>query len=137
MRFVIRLLINALALWLTVLILHPHVQVTSWDSAADGTSWSWPLFWTYVLLAVIFGIVNGIIGTAIKIVAFPLYILTLGLISLIVNGLLFLLVAWISTLLGFGLSVESFWWGVLGAIVLGVIGWLIGIILRPFTRSRR
>jgi len=137
MRFVIRLLINALALWLTVLILHPHVQVTSWDSAADGTSWSWPLFWTYVLLAVIFGIVNGIIGTAIKIVAFPLYILTLGLISLIVNGLLFLLVAWISTLLGFGLSVESFWWGVLGAIVLGVIGWLIGIILRPFTRARR
>jgi putative membrane protein len=137
MRFVIRLLINALALWLTVLILHPHVQVTSWDSAADSTSWSWPLFWTYVLLAVIFGIVNGIIGTAIKIVAFPLYILTLGLISLIVNGLLFLLVAWISTLLGFGLSVESFWWGVLGAIVLGVIGWLIGIILRPFTRARR
>jgi putative membrane protein len=81
--------------------------------------------------------VNGIIGTAIKIVAFPLYILTLGLISLIVNGLLFLLVAWISTLLGFGLSVEGFWWGVLGAIVLGVIGWLIGIILRPLTRKKR
>ena len=54
MRFVIRLLINALALWLTVLILHPHVQVSSWESAADGTDWSWPLFWTYVLLAVIF-----------------------------------------------------------------------------------
>lgn len=137
MRFVIRLLINALALWLTVLILHPHVQVASWNSGADGTNWSWPLFWTYVLLAVIFGVVNGIVGTAIKIVAFPLYILTLGLISLIVNGLLFLLVAWISTLIGFGLSVESFWWGVLGAIVLGVIGWLIGIILRPLTRKRR
>lgn len=137
MRFVIRLLINALALWLTVLILNPHVQVSSWDAAADGTDWSWPLFCTYVLLAVIFGIVNGIVGTAIKIVAFPLYILTLGLISLIVNGLLFLLVAWISTLLGFGLSVEGFWWGVLGAIVLGVIGWLIGIILRPLTRKKR
>jgi len=146
MRFVIRLLINALALWLTVLILNPHVQVSSWDTAADaaaadvtgsgGFGWSWPLFWTYVLLAVVFGIVNGIIGTAIKIVAFPLYILTLGLISLIVNGLLFLLVAWISTLIGFGLSVESFWWGVLGAIVLGIIGWLIGIILRPLTRKR-
>jgi putative membrane protein len=137
MRFVIRLLINALALWLTVLILNPHVQVASWDAAADATSWSWPLFWTYVLLAVVFGVVNGVIGTAIKIVAFPLYILTLGLISLIVNGLLFLLVAWISTLIGFGLSVETFWWGVLGAIVLGVIGWLIGIILRPLTRRNR
>ncbi|MBN9140333.1 MAG: phage holin family protein [Micrococcales bacterium] len=136
MRFLVRLLINALALWLTVLILNPHVQVASWDAAADATSWSWPLFWTYVLLAVVFGIVNGVIGTAIRIVAFPLYILTLGLISLIVNGLLFLLVAWISTLTGFGLSVESFWWGVLGALVLGVIGWLIGIIFRPLTRKR-
>jgi putative membrane protein len=136
MRFLVRLLINALALWLTVLILNPHVQVSSWDAAADATSWSWPLFWTYVLLAAVFGIVNGVIGTAIKIVAFPLYILTLGLISLIVNGLLFLLVAWISTLIGFGLSVESFWWGVLGALVLGIIGWLIGIIFRPLTRKR-
>lgn len=137
MRFIVRLLINALALWLTTLILNPHVQVSSWDAAADsGTDWSWPLFWTYLLLALIFGVVNGIIGTAIKIVAFPLYILTLGLISLIVNGLLFLLVAWISTLIGFGLSVEDFWWGVLGALVLGIIAWLIGIIFRPLTKPR-
>ncbi len=136
MRFVVRLLINAFALWLTVLILSPHVQVESWDPFADATNWSWPLFWTYVLLAALFGLVNGVIGTAIRIVAFPLYILTLGLISLIVNGLLFLLVAWISTLTGFGLSVESFWWGVLGALVLGVIGWLIGILFRPLTKKR-
>ena len=62
--------------------------------------------------------------------------LTLGLISLIVNGLLFWLVAWISGLLGFGLIVVGdFWWGVLGAVVLGVIAWLIGIILRPFTAA--
>lgn len=131
MRFVFGLLVNALALWLTTLILDPHAKVTSWDG---GTGWS--LFWTYLLLAVIFGIVNGVVGTAIKIVAFPLYVLTLGLISLIVNGLLFLLVAWISTLIGFGLSVEGFWWGVLGALVLGVIGWLIGIIFRPLTKKR-
>jgi putative membrane protein len=137
MGFVIRLLVNALALWLTVLILSPHVQVASWDAAADSAGWSWPLFWTYLLLALAFGIVNGVIGTAIKVIAFPLYILTLGLISIIVNGLLFLLVAWISTLTGFGLSVEDFWWGVLGALVLGVLGWLIGIILRPVTPRRK
>ena len=63
--------------------------------------------------------------------------LTLGLISLVVNGLLLLLVAWISGLIGFGLTVENFWWGVLGALVLGIITWLIGIILRPFTGSTR
>ena len=142
MRFVIRLLINALALWLTVLILDPHVQMRSWDqtadaAASDGAGVSWPLFWTYLLVALVFGLVNGIIGTAIRIVAFPLYILTLGLISLVVNGLLFLLVAWISSLTGFGLSVETFWWGVLGALLLGVIAWFIGIIFRPLTKRKR
>ncbi|QEO09021.1 phage holin family protein [Protaetiibacter larvae] len=136
MRFVIRLLINALALWLTALILNPNVQVTSWADDSNPDDWSWPLFWTYLLLALVFGVVNGIVGTAIKIVAFPIYILTLGLISLIVNGLLFLLVAWISTLIGFGLSVTTFWWGVLGALLLGIFGFLIGIILRPLTQRR-
>ena len=93
---------------------------------------------TYLLLGLIFGLVNGIIGNVIRVVAFPLYVITLGLISLLVNGLLFWLVAWISGLLGFGLIVAGgFWWGVLGAVVLGVIAWLIGIILRPFTARRR
>ena len=59
---------------------------------------------TYLLVAVIFGLVNGIVGRIIRIVAFPLYILTLGLISFVVNGLLLLLVAWISGLIGFGLT---------------------------------
>ena len=81
---------------------------------------------TYLLLGLLFGVVNGVLGTAIRIVAFPLYLLTLGLISLVVNGLLFLLVAWISGVIGFGLVVDGFWWGVLGALVLGVIGWVSG-----------
>ena len=46
-------------------------------------------------IALIFGLVNAIVGTFVRIVAFPLYVLTLGLISFIVNGLLLLLVAWI------------------------------------------
>jgi putative membrane protein len=92
---------------------------------------------TLVLVALIFGLVNGIVGGLIRVVAFPIYVLTLGLISFIVNGLLLLLVAWISSLIGFGLTVENFGWGVLGALVLGIIAWLIGIVLRPFTGSAR
>jgi putative membrane protein len=86
---------------------------------------------TFLLVALIFGIVNGVIGNFIRIVAFPLYILTLGLIALLVNGLLLLIVSWISGLLGFGLVIDAFWWGVLGALVLGLISWLIGILVRP------
>jgi len=122
---VLRLLINALALWLTTLIVS-GVTIVAY---APGGALEFVL--TVLLVAVIFGIVNGVIGNLIRIVAFPLYILTLGLISLIVNGLLLLLVSWISDLIGFGLVVDGFWWGVLGALVLGLIGWLIGILLRP------
>jgi putative membrane protein len=125
MRLVVRLLINALALWLTTLIV-AGVHVTAYQPAG-----SLETVLTYLLLALIFGVVNGVIGNLIRIVAFPLYILTLGLIALIVNGLLLLIVSWISGLIGFGLTVDTFWWGVLGALVLGIISWLIGILLRP------
>ena len=86
---------------------------------------------TYLLIALIFGLVNAIVGTFVRIIAFPLYVLTLGLISFIVNGLLLLLVAWISDLMGFGLEIDGFWWGVLGALVLGLISWLVGLVVRP------
>lgn len=134
-RLLLRLLINAFALWLTTLILAPHVTVAPYGGAE--VAFNIETVVTYLLVALIFGVVNGVVGGIVRVVAFPLYVLTLGLISLIVNGLLLLLVAWISSLLGFGLSVEGFWWGVLGAIVLGVISWLIGILLRPFTRGDR
>ena len=131
MRLIVRLLINAVALWLTTLIVS-GVNVVPY--APGGTL---ELVLTFLLIAAIFGIVNGVIGNLIRIVAFPIYVLTLGLIALIVNGLLLLLVAWISSLIGFGLTVESFWWGVLGALVLGLISWLIGILLRPLVKDRR
>lgn len=134
-RLLLRLLINALALWLTTIILAPNVSVTPYGGAP--VAFNIETVVTYLLLALIFGLVNAIVGGVIRIVAFPLYILTLGLISLIVNGLLFLLVAWISGLLGFGLAVGNFWWGVLGALVLAVIAWLIGIVLRPFATPKR
>ena len=126
-----RLLINAVALWLTTLIVG-GVRVEPFEPG--GTL---EVVLTYLVVAVIFGLVNGIIGNFIRIVAFPLYILTLGLISLIVNGLLLLLAAWLSSLLGFGLVVDGFWWGVLGALVLGILNSLIGVLFRPLMRSKR
>ena len=131
-RFLVRLLINAVALWLTTLIV-AGVKVVPFQPQ-DTLAW----VLTYLLVALIFGIVNGVIGNFIRIVAFPLYILTLGLIALVVNSLLLLLVSGISTLLGFGLVVDGFWWGVLGALVLALLSWLIGILLRPIVgRNRR
>ncbi|GAA1058954.1 MULTISPECIES: phage holin family protein [Agromyces] len=124
MRFLLKVIVVAFALWLTTLIV-AGVSVVPYEDTDIAT------VLTYLLVAAIFGIVNATIGTFVRIVGFPLYVLTLGLISFIVNGLLLLLVDWISGLMGFGLEVDGFWWGVLGALVLGLISWLIGLVVRP------
>ncbi|THG29487.1 phage holin family protein [Naasia lichenicola] len=134
-RLLVALVGNGVALWLTTLLIGPVGGGVTVSAYAPGGVVETLL--TYALLAIIFGVVNGLIGTAIRIVAFPLYLLTLGLIALVVNGLLFLLVAWISGGIGFGLSVEGFWWGVLGAFVMGIFNWIIGLILRPLAGTRR
>ncbi len=138
MRFIVKVVLNAVALWLTTLILTSrHLEVVPFG--AEPYEW-WQVVLTYLLMALVFGIVNAVVGTIIKIVAFPLYILTLGLISIIVNGLLLWLVNWVSSLIGFGLTVvegwpDGFWWGVLAALVLGVISWILGILFRPLIKK--
>lgn len=129
-RFLVRVIGNAVALWLTTLLFAAfgrpdalHVEPYARGPVAVVV--------TFLLLGLLFGVVNGVLGTAIRIVAFPVYLLTLGLVSLLVNGLLLLLVAWISQFFGFGLVIGGFWDGVLGALVLGVLGWIIGLVLRP------
>ena len=132
MRFLVRLLVNAVALWLTTLLVAGVTVVAFPPKDTMAT------VLTYLLVALIFGIVNGVIGNFIRIVAFPLYILTLGLLALLVNGVLLLVVSWISGLIGFGLVVDGFWWGVIGALVLAVLSWLIGVLIRPIVgRGRR
>ena len=92
---------------------------------------------SYLFVAFIFGLINGIVGNAIRIVAFPLYVLTLGLIALVVNGLLLLLVTQVSEWLTFGLFVEDFYWGIVGALVLSLMSWVLGMILRPLVGRAR
>jgi putative membrane protein len=130
-RFLLRVVINAVAIWLTTFIV-AGVNVTPYP---PGDTLAIVL--TYLLIAVIFAIVNTIVGTFIRIVAFPLYLLTLGLISFLVNGLLLLLVEWIMSPLGFGLQTDGFWWAVLGAIVISIINWIFGLLLRPQLKERR
>jgi len=123
-RFLVKLTLNAVALWLTTLL----VAGVGIEPYGTGTL---ALVLTYLLVAFIFGLVNGIIGTFVRVIAFPIYVLTLGLISFIVNGLLLLLVAGISDLMGFGLQVDGFWAGVWGALVLGITSWILGLFTRP------
>ncbi|MGB3374697.1 MAG: phage holin family protein [Microbacterium sp.] len=132
MRFIIRVVINAFAIWVVTLIPVLGIRIRPF---APGETLQ--LVLTLLAVAAIFALVNSIIGTVIKIVAFPLYILTLGLISFIINGFLLWLTAWITSGFGWGLSVESFWWGVVAAIVISIINAVLGAILRPQAKKKR
>jgi putative membrane protein len=137
-RFLVKILINAAAFWLMTKVIElfsgstENVYIYSWDEGNVGA-----YIGTLLIVAVIFGLVNGIIGNFIRIVAFPLYILTLGLLALVVNSLLLLLVSWISAQIGFGLYVEGFWWGVLAAILLSIIAAILGAVARPLTGDKK
>lgn len=126
MSFLIRVVVNGFAIWVVTLLPLLGVSVVAF---APGETLQ--LVLTLLAVGALFALVNTIIGTVIRIVAFPLYILTLGLISLIINGFLLWLTAWFTLSWGWGLRVEGFWWGVVAALVIGIINSIFGVILRP------
>lgn len=131
MSLLLRFVINAFSIWIVSLI--PVLTVTVTPFAPGGTL---QLVLTLLLLGAIFAIVNAIVGTVVRVVTFPLYVLTLGLFSLIVNGFLLWVTAWVTSGFGWGLSVGSFWWGVVAALLIGIINGILGVIVRP-KRDRR
>ncbi|MEH1012342.1 phage holin family protein [Micromonospora sp. CPCC 206060] len=117
----IRLGSTALAFWLATLII-PGISLSS-DSISEAV-------FTLVLVAVIFGVVNAVLQPIIKMVGCGLYLLTLGLIALVVNGLLFLLTSWIAEQLDLPFHVDHFWpAAVLGALFVGIVTWILGAVL--------
>jgi putative membrane protein len=139
MRSIIRVLVGAFALWLTTLI------VGGWlGGGGEHGVWITPLSndefghaVTLVLVALVFGLVNGTLGKVVRFVSIPLYILTLGLFGLIVNGTMIAVVVWLSELAGFGLHIETFWWGVLAALVMSVLAGTMNALLGTGRERRR
>jgi len=84
-----------------------------------------------LLVAVIFGLVNTFIKPIVKVLGCGVYALTLGLIALVVNGLLFLLVSWICGQLSIPFHVNNFWpAAVLGALIVSIVSWGLGLVIK-------
>lgn len=132
MRFVIRVVVNAFAIWVVSLIATLQITITPFP---PGGEWRFAL--TLLAIGAIFALVNTIVGTVVKIVAFPLYLLTFGLIGFVINGFLLWLTAWITSGFGWGLTVGHFWWGVVAAILISLINGIFGFILRPQQKRKR
>ncbi|MEU4565763.1 phage holin family protein [Micromonospora sp. NPDC023956] len=117
----IRLGSTVVALWLATLLI-PGIALHS-DSATETVT-------TLVVVSVIFGVVNAVLQPIIKTVGCGFYLLTLGLIALVVNGLLFMLTSWIANQVGLPFEVDGFWpAAVLGALLVSVVTWLLGALL--------
>jgi putative membrane protein len=97
-----------------------------------------PRWLTLVVVAAIFGLVNTLISPVIKVLSCPLMIVTLGLFTLVVNGLMLWLTAWIGSALDVGFLVDGFWPAFLGALVVSVVSFVLGgLLVRDRDRERR
>ena len=121
MRFLLRVLVSAAALgvatWVGSGITLP---------AASG----WSKAGTLLVVALIFGIINATLKPLIKVVGCAFYVLTLGLVALVVNGLLLWLTSWIAGKLSLPFHITGFWAAFWGAIIVGLVSWVLNLFIR-------
>lgn len=130
MRFLLRVVFTAVAIWLVTLFVG-GIHIVSF-----GEQW-WEIAITTLAVALVFALVNATLGNLIRIVAFPIYILTLGIVALFVNAFLLMIVHWLSGLVGYGIRVDNFWWGMLAAVCIAFLTWFITIVTRPIFGKER
>jgi putative membrane protein len=86
-------------------------------------------FLELLVVAVLLGFLNATLGALLKFIAIVPVVLSLGCMSLVINGLLFWLAGTLAVRLGLGFRVEGFWPGFFGALVSGFIAWLLETVL--------
>ena len=126
--FLLRAAVTGLALWVVTLVV-PGITFVGGDTTLQRVG-------IVLVVAVIFGVVNAIIKPIVQLVSIPLYILTLGLIHVVINALMLWITAWITEhTTHWGLQINQFWWtAIWAAIVLSIVGWLFSLPLRSAER---
>ena len=115
MRFLIRLLINAAALWIATQIVPGVTHTGQWTSL--------------LLVALVFGVLNAVVRPILKLLTCPLIVLTLGLFTFVINALMLWLTSAVSESLGLGFHVAGFGSAFLGALVVTVVSVLLSVFL--------
>jgi putative membrane protein len=123
MPFLIRLLVNAAALWVATRL----VPGVTFDGGALP----------FLGVALLFGVVNAFLRPVLKILTFPLIVFTLGVFALVVNGLMLWLTSSLSASLGLGFHVSGFWSAFWGAIVVSVTSLALSLLIRERSVDRR
>jgi len=113
MYFLLRLLINAAALWIAIQLV---------DGIEHRGSW-----WSLLIVALVFGVLNASIRPLLKLLSLPVIILTLGLFILVINALMLMLTGWISGLLDLGFYVAGFWDAFVGGLIISVVSFVLSL----------
>jgi putative membrane protein len=113
---VLQILVNAAALWVAVQIV-------------PGLDWSGNDWWKFLLVAIAFSLINSYIKPILRILTFPITIVTLGIFLLVLNALLLFLLDAISEQLNLGFNVADFGAALLGSIVISIVGWILSMVV--------
>jgi len=127
MKVLLRVAITAVALFVATAMV-PGIQLLAGTTLSKVT--------TLVVVALIFGVTNTVLKPVVKTLGCVFYVLTLGLFGLVVNGLLLWLTSWVAGKLSEPFHITGFWPAFWGAIIVGVVGWLLSITLGE-NRHRR
>jgi len=111
MKLVVNLIINGLAVFITTHILS-GVTVTS--------------FFTAIVVAVILGIINIFLKPILLIFTLPINILTFGLFTFVINGVLIIITSKIVP----GFFVKNIWWAILFSLILSVVNWFLHLLTK-------
>jgi putative membrane protein len=119
-NFVVKTIANAGALAVAVWLLDKITLTGTSTGKKVGT---------LLVVALLFGLVNFLVKPVVKVLTFPLFILTLGLITLVVNALMLLLTSWLADKLDLSFHVEGFWTAVVGGLIISVVSWALNVVL--------
>lgn len=119
MRIIVGIVVNAVAIWAATFLPGVHVTV-------EGTMRT---IVTWLVIGLIFGVVNLLVKPVAKLLALPVTLITLGLFALVVNALMIELVAWISRKAHFNFTIDNFGWAILAAIVVSVVSAVLNLVL--------
>ncbi|MGW3073749.1 MULTISPECIES: phage holin family protein [unclassified Kitasatospora] len=120
--FVIKTLINAAAIWVAAWI------VSGIRLAQGDADWQHKTL-TVLGVAVVFGVVNWLIKPVVKLFSFPLFILTLGLITFVINALMLMLTSWASGKLNLDFHVVNFGAALVGSLIISLVAWGLHLAL--------
>jgi putative membrane protein len=120
-NFLVRVVVNALALGAAAWLLE-GIRVGGSDTSEQAL--------TLLAVGLIFGVVNAFVAPVIKLLSLPFIILTLGLLLLVINALMLLLTTRLADAFDLGFRVDGFGSALLGSIVITVVSWLFGSVLK-------